>query len=461
MSRQPIKVRGKKPSAQTDISLLNPYPKDKRPLSSASHSLTPPAKSPRHTKISGDKIEGRQVRSAAPLEQLPTELLETIFLQNLNLSLPQASSIIGSKLTSKYVKTQLVLRACSAGTLSYFPGGEQAAIFPTITDHAEAQSAILRMKWVTSGFIKQLTLDYITTTLVREFSERKLQWLGKGPPVTGETESTIRKYLKDNSARLTKMRQDESPVFGYVCWRIENPSRFIRLSFSLQDGIVIIEERRIHGLENFKQHVRLSSTERHHWRIFCGINGCKVPEKLLHSPWTSEKCDFLEMVIRGNATVDWVGTTSGEIAERGLMQALREGNARATKLLVTGAGSGNPQGSQGFPCSSNNSDIQRLQSGPWPREGLYPTNPFEVRGIGVVPRTRHLRTAVIEAGCRQDVVETLLMAEEVNINVEDQAILDWAVEKRVQGDERGQWLLSMLSSLIAITSEEPRAPPHL
>ena len=455
MPLQPVKVRGKKSSAQRRISkysvnsLLNPYPTgltDKRPLSSASRLSSPPAQSPRHTKISGaGENGGRQVRFAASLEQLPTELLETIFLQNLNLSLPQTSPIIASKLASNHVKTQLVLRVCSAGTLNSYPS-EQAAIFPTIADHAEAQSAILRMKWVTFNFMKQLVLDYITKTLVRELSERRLQWLGKGPLVTRETESIIRKYLEDNSVRLTKIHQDDPPVFGYVCWRVEKPSRFIRLSFSLQDGMVTIEERRIRGLENSKPYVRLSSAEHHQWRIFCGINGCKIPEKLLHGPWTTEKCDLLEMVIRGNAAVDWVGTTSGEIAEKGLMQAVREGNARATRLLVRRAGSGNTQGSWGFPCFSNNIDFQTIPSGPWPREDLFRANPFDVRGIGIAPRTRHLRTAVIEAGCRQDIVETLLMAEEANIDVEDDAILDWAVEKRVQGDERGPWLLSMLSS---------------
>ena len=462
---QPIKVRGKKSLAQKDSpkhsvnSLLSPCPKRKRPLSSASHLLSPPAKSLRHISTCSEQ-GGRQATFAAPLEQLPTELLETIFLQNLNISLPQASPIIGSKLASRHVKTQLVLRVCSAGSFNSYPS-EQAAIFPTIANLAEAQSAILRMKWVTFSFISQLILDYITKILVRELSERRLQWLGKGPLVTEETESIIRNYLEDSSIRLTKVHQDDPPVFGYVCWRIENPSRFIRLSFSLQDGMVTIEERRIHGLENSEQYVRLSSAERHQWRIFCGINGCKVPEKLLHTPWTTEKCDFLEMVIRGNATVDWVRTTSGEIAERGLMQALREGNSRATRLLLTKAGSGKPQGSLGFPWLSNNDDIQRLQSGPWPREGLFRVDPFDMRGVGVVPQTRHLRTAVIEAGCQQDIVEMLLMAKETNIDVEDQAILDWAVEKRVQGDERGLWLLSMLSSQGARTSGAPRKPSQL
>ncbi|KAL9136665.1 MAG: hypothetical protein Q9175_002132 [Cornicularia normoerica] len=291
--------------------------------------------------------------------------------------------------------------------------------------------------------------------VVRGLSDRRLQWLGKGPLVTKEISPTIRQYLEDNSLRFTKRNQDDPPVFGNVSWRIENPPRFIRISFGLHDGLVTIEERRIHGLEKSAQYVRSLSAERDQWRIFCGITGCKVPEKLLHGPWTTEKCDFLEMVIRGNATVDWVGTTSGEIAEQGLMQALREGNARATRLLVTRAGSGDPQGLCGLPCSPDSRDIEKVDSGPWPREDLFQASAGGLRGVGVVPRTKHLRTAVLEAGCQQDVVEALLMAEDKNIDVEDRVVLDWAVEKRVLNDERGPWLLSMLSFAAGSMEELP------
>lgn len=455
MSMTPIKVRGKRSSVQRESakhsvdSLLNPsYSRHKRPISPASGFSTPTAKLPRRSNSCGEN-EGRHARRyarfAAPLEQLPTELLETIFLHHLNISLPQASPIIGNKLASKHVKTQLVLRVCSAPTLQTYPC-EQAALYPAMTDHAAARSAILRMKWMTLPFLRQLIPDYITKTLLRELSERRLQWLGKGPLVTKETEPTIRQYLEETSVRLTKRNLDDPPVFAYVSWRIENPPRFIRLSFSLHDGIVTIEERRIHGLEDCAQHVRLSSAERYQWRIFCGINGCKVPEKLLHGPWTTDKCDFLEMLLRGNATVDWVDSISGETAGKGLMQALREGNARATRLLVTRAGPGNPQGLWGFPYSATGSDYQELDPGSWPRVDLFQAYTFEVRGVGVVPQTKHLRSAVFEAGCQREIVEILLMAEDTNINFEDPAILDWAVRKRFQGDERGPWLLSMLDS---------------
>ena len=449
MAMTPIKVRGKRASVQRESSknsndsFLNPCLKGKRPLSPASHFPTPSAKLSRHTNTLSEH-SGKHARVAAPLEQLPTEILETIFLHHLNISLPQASPIIGNKLASKHVKTQLVLRVCSSGRRNAYPC-EQAALFPSMTDHAEAQSTILRLRWMTLTFIRQLIPDYITKTLVRELSERGLQWLGKGPLVTKETESTIRQYLEGSRVlSFTKTIHDPT-TFGTLSWRIENPPRIVRISFGLHDGLVTIEERRIHGLEKPAQHVRSLSAERDQWRIFCGINGCKVPGKLLQGPWTINKCDLLGMLIRGNATVDWVGTTNGEIAEKGLMQALREGNAYATRLLVTRAGPGEPLGLWGLPCSHDSSFIENLSCGPWPREDVFQVDSLHLGGVGVVPRTKHLRTAVLEAGCREDVVETLLMAKDTNIDFEDQVVLVWAVEKNILRDERGPWLLSMLS----------------
>ena len=452
----PIKVRGKRASGQTERlthsikSLRTQYSRGtgKRPLSrAASSSSTHSAKAFRHANSPSEE-PSRDARLAAPLEKLPIELLETIFLHNLNISLPQASPILGEKLASKHVKSQLVLRACSMGRPDTYPC-EYVALYPTILDFAEAQSAILRLRWMTIDFLRQLMPEFITKTVVREFSERGLQWLGNGPLVTKESGSTIRQYLEDNALRFTSSNQDDLLMFGNVSWRTENPCRFISLSFGLHNGLVSIEDQSLRGLRESAWCIMSPATERDRWRVFCGVNGCKVPEKLLHGPWTTKKCDFLEIVIWGNATVDWVGTTSGEIAEQGLMQALREGNARATRLLVTRSG----RGSCDLPFTSESYKIEKAVSGPWPREDLVQVKACVLRGIGVVPRTIHLRTAVIEAGCQQDVVESLLVGDNVNIDFEDRAVLDWAVERKFQGDERGQWLLAKLSRAAERTQE--------
>lgn len=301
---------------------------------------------------------------------------------------------------------------------------------------------------MTLTFIRRLIPDYITTILVRELGKRRLQWLGEGPLVTRETTSTIRQYLEEKC--FTNKSSDNPPFFGIIRWRVEKPPRLIHLSLGLGDGLVTIEESPIYEQEDsIPSAVSLSAGRRgrDQWRIFCGINGCQVPRRLLNAPWTTEKCDFLKFLLRGNASVDWVGTTSGEIAEHGLMQALREGNARATRFLVTRSGSGDPQGLWHIPYSPHYTEC--LPSGPGPTEEFSLPDPLELRsvGVGVVPRTKHLRTAVLEAGCQGDVVEALLLAKDTDIDFEDPAILDWAIEKRLLGDKRGPWLLAMLSML--------------
>ena len=457
-SMTPIKVRGKRASGQTERStqsvnsLLNPCSrgKGKRPHSrAASHSSTPSAKAFRYTNPPSEDPD-RDARLASPLENLPIELLETIFLHNLNTSLPQASPTIGEKLASKHVKSQLVLRAFNIGGSSPY-SYEYAVLYPDRLDRAEAQSAILRLRWMTIDFLRQLVPEFITKTVVRELSQRALQWLGKGPLVTKVTETTIRQYLEDNALCFTSSNQVDLPIFGNVSWLIENPRRFIRLSFGFHNGLVSIEERRLYGLRESPWYFMSQFSEYDQWRVFCGIKGCKVPEKLLHGPWTTKKCDFLEMVIQGNATVDWVSTTSGEIAEQGLMQAVQEGNARATRLLVS---SSEPAlAFNGLPFSPDGDKIEKVGPGPWPRKDFVQAKADYVGGIGVVPRTIHLRTAVIEAGCQQDVVESLLLGDDANIDFEDRAILDWAVERRFLGDERGQWLLSQISRAASSTQE--------
>ena len=298
------------------------------------------------------------------------------------------------------------------------------------------------MTWT---FIRPIIIDSIVKFLVRELCDRGLQWLGKGPLVTEEAGSTIRQYIEENEVRSEKRSQGDLPVLGCVGWLSEKPSKLIRISFSLREGMVTISEHPVHGLQSGGLYVTSSPCNRHQWRLFCGAHGCTIPGKLLHEPWTSEKCDFLEMLVKGNATVDWVGTTGGEIADAGLMQALRAGNARATRLLVAKARTCNPGVPWCIHYLSDGSGVQTQDSGLWPEAEVFQTSYFDAKGVGVVPQTRHLRTAVVEAGCQQDVVEALITAEERNIDFEDRAILDWAVEKMVQDDERGPWLLSMLS----------------
>lgn len=193
--------------------MLSSDPKAKNPWSDKSGSSTPAAKLPRQVtpKLQLAKYSSR-------LELLLTELLETIFFYCVNISLPQASPAIGHKLASTHVKSRLVL-----GTLSGLDSVDHSIILRSVTPRelGDAQSAILRQKWMTLPFLRRLIPDFIVKTIVREFGLRKLQWMGEGPVVSQESEPIIRKYLEDNALHFDHTSRTELPAFWEVSWPVE------------------------------------------------------------------------------------------------------------------------------------------------------------------------------------------------------------------------------------------------
>ena len=318
MDLTPIKIRGKKDRARRrpSIDSLPPQHPDyttKRPFVPSPGSRISSAKIPRQL--------AARTNTISVLEQLPTELLDNIFFFCLNISLPQASPILGRKLASHHVKSQLVLQVLSASSGDEYPV-PLSYIIPTLPQHADLQSRILRLRWMTPPFLQSLIPEYIVTTVLREFPKRSLLWRGK-EHVDDKSGPMILESLKDNESL-----QD--------VWYGHN-AEISQLTVSKYDGVIDYRAGWLKHQQNGATSPRNLTAEETgnsaHWRIFCGIAGCQIPEKILHGPWTEEKCDFLELLIRGNASIDWVRSTTGEVAERGLVDALREGNARAVKSM--------------------------------------------------------------------------------------------------------------------------------
>ncbi|KAL6721855.1 hypothetical protein ACLMJK_000960 [Lecanora helva] len=412
----PIRVRGKKQSNPKFSlnSLLNPSAKGKRPISSTLASSASSKKS-RHANANSP---GRDAIGASPLESLPTEILEIIFFDCLNVALPQCSLIIGRKLASYHVKSQLTLKVLSSTSSTHYTY-PWAATFPTIRERAEAQTTILRLRWMTWQFLKDLIPDFIVRTLVRELGERRLRWMGEGPVVSPASEPLIRQHLKDNAYRLDEIDPGEYglPAYWELEWQrtrrgpladalsehfpYDPDSETIRVGVGLQDGLVTI------GGLPLKNEWMLQIDVDHlwpfdRWRILCGVEGCRIPEKLLHGPWSDEKCSFLEVAIRGNATVDWIGTTGGEVAKEGLLHAIEENNARAIRALSTREDPPDSFGT-GFFINRDNAPHEY-------RFSNYRDLPIR-RGVGLTPTKYHVRTAVANSDC-SEVLDAILEARE-------------------------------------------------
>lgn len=123
------------------------------------------------------------------LESLPTELLEDIFLQCLNLNLPLASSHLSTALSSTRTKMEVVLKifpSNSAYNIEHYVELSQIILAGGATDNekgiGELQSRILACRWMTWEFLKFCMETFVVRTLVREFRARNLPWQ-EGMPV--------------------------------------------------------------------------------------------------------------------------------------------------------------------------------------------------------------------------------------------------------------------------------------
>lgn len=120
------------------------------------------------------------------LESLPTELLEEIFLECLNLNFPQASSHLGTVLASIPTRMAHVLKVFPAASLEHENELSQNFLAGCAGDRdsaiGELQSRILACRWMTWDFLKLCMEAFVVRTLLWEFRTRNLPWR-EGLPV--------------------------------------------------------------------------------------------------------------------------------------------------------------------------------------------------------------------------------------------------------------------------------------
>jgi len=241
-----------------------------------------------------------------------------------------------------------------------------------------------------------------------------------GPLVTKESEPVIRRYLEDNAARIDCARRSQMGMppareiksYWEIKWIDKPEKREVMLGVGLQDGLVTLRERAIYSWDGQEVTFTHKAPQFSKWRICGGVEGCQIPEKLLRGPWTNEKCDFLGLLIRGNAEVDRVNSTSGEVAEQGLWEAIEEHNARAVKALVARVDPYHAPWDIAFA--------------PYGVDSSYREDPI-CKGVGIVPRQEHLRRT-LEDGCTWEVLAALLEAAKVDFDITTPDIQLWARE---------------------------------
>ncbi|KAL8903094.1 MAG: hypothetical protein Q9171_007515 [Xanthocarpia ochracea] len=338
------------------------------------------------------------------LECLPTEIIESIFLYSRNLDLPRASLALGRTLSSTGFK-HLVLRAFLVD-----PYLEQLLTHET----GELQSALLRCRWVDEAMfthaLRQVRLlkmtDFFQNIYPPYMAEiqgtaRHKALLGPGCPVADTSTATIAQFAE--SIR-PKSGRGEEERWEWVC----QTNQKVILYMPAYPG------RAFCGCE---------ATDKDVWgRPGSSISefrlayGCKIPSKVLHGPWTEVKLGFLHALMNASAELDWETSNNGEVAEMSLREAIMQGNTPLLHVLLS------------IP-DVGLSDPDPVFSSWWYHTSITITQ-------------EHLRLAIFEGGCNTKIIDMLLhRGRDCGLRLDDDDMLDLAIAKDEEGDERGKWLL--------------------
>lgn len=444
----PVRVRGKKyrkkPTASKQVpGITGPIslPDAQDQLQRSNSELERPNYSHKPVRIQGDSAVTQPTKALSAIERLPVEILEFIFFQNLNLSFPRASPVLGRKLASLHVKNSLVF--------TVFPSDDgflvnKDFLAKTLGSYAAVgnfQSQILALKWMTLEFLEYMLEEYTVRTIARLFNQYSLGWVDLERPLRFDESHIlppkcsdvmiaykeanvegIRSFYKQHALRF---KHDKSlKAFQQWRWRNDSVDKKVLMGINFRAGRMFLQVSRISAPQ---PGIILNRWSR---ALEC-IQGCRIPQNLLHGPWSSAKCVQLEHILRGNGGIDFSGaTTDEEVAARGLRDALAEHNVRAIHVLI---------GRAGIP----ERDLIKIDdlSAHFSERALTCCH----QCVGVVVTTEHFKFA-LDKECSTFILRCLADAIYIRVNWQDKAITSWAVRKRNEGDERGEWLWNRLSN---------------
>lgn len=465
----PVRVRGKNkrktPREKRLLGITTKLPRG-RPLK---HRTSPSVPTPLPSQIKHSKAKPSQamatskMSSLSRLESLPTELLQNILISCCNLNLPSASPHLSTALSSNHTKTRLVIQAFAS----------QSSTLPD----RKFQSALLRQRWLTYPFFKKCQKLYLTQIAIREF-----QKFASNTPQ--EVQATLIKNIREAFDRYLYVGHRFLGILNQRRFSLSYENCFDdgdgQVSWTRADGTVFQTYLWSEGSEltivTFSPNANETQRREESWEYTLpgGLDGCNIPEKLLHGPWTQEKGDYLKMLLDARAGIDWVNSTSGEIASMGLKDAIRERNLLAVTALV---GPGLYENYSDGDLHLNGSDILPFEMDQdrkisetkpkdpqsfWEyRKGFPWTNTGRnIKPVGVIPTTEHLRLAVMGTDrpdrVSEEIVHRLIRADEIDINPNDPEVVAWAIADTAEQNKlglgprqfmSGEWLLQCMDEV--------------
>ena len=369
-----------------------------------------------------------KVRGPSCLERLPTELLEIIFFQCLNLNLPLASPLLSAALSSFHVKSRLLFKAFESGPYGGLLHSEELlSILHSYSCVTELQRRILALNWMTLEFLHQCIPIYLEKTLLHAFKTLQLPWMD-GTPANNLTRAMVVNLVKE---AFDKSKFDDR-LYRESLYVFDSGPYTIQLKLDLSDGAVSL-------LENgSKTIIPFGRFTFQHWELLYCLERCSIPEKAFRGAWTAQKCEFLNILIRSEAELDWIDSTSGELVEQSFLDALRNQNCQAVELLMhqrwkTRSGKGHL-----------GPDFVHSSVAKAPRKCC--RRNYTSNGVGFFATLEHLRTAAIQYDCPKAILEWIQSTINPTRLCGDKLLTSWALQKRIEGDERGPWLLSVLET---------------
>ncbi|KAL9004930.1 MAG: hypothetical protein Q9188_002281 [Gyalolechia gomerana] len=327
------------------------------------------------------------------LERLPTEVLERIFLFSQNVAMPQASLTLGKALSSTYVKYRLLRALFTDECMEDLPLIDEFRI-------AKLQTNLLRCRWVDLPSIKRAVAASVTSLLAlllgkptEIFSAVDLVTLGIPNALAG-TGCPLQEL---STAELSRFVDD---VFS-------SPIKQRRLTWSFlpktQERWVDIDANR--GI------IRMSHSPFIVYKLELRP-GCEMPTRLLHGPWTTSKKEFLEFLMSTQAAIDPEYSNNQEVAAESLKEAIVQGDVSVATLLTDSWHLGSSRRKYRLPLSEE-----------------------------------HVRLAIFDGGCNREMINLLeVRSSSENIDWNQDDFVEWAIERKVRGDERGSWLLEKIEA---------------